>query len=79
MIKKMRIIQWICGYTIVDRITNEVIRERVRVATMKDKMRENRPRWFGHVKRRSVNASVRKCKIINFLDCRRGRGRPKNC
>ena len=34
-------------------------------------------RWFGHVKRRSVNALVRRWEAIDFLHCKRGRGRSK--
>ena len=54
-----------------------VIRERVGVASLEDKLRETRLRWFGHVKRRSVSASVRRDEAIHLLDCRRGRGRLK--
>jgi len=66
-----------CGYTRLDRIRNIVIRERVVVAALEDKMRETRLRWFGHVKRRSVSASVRRREAIHLLHYRRGRGRPK--
>lgn len=34
--------------------------ERVWVAPIEDKMRETRHRWFGHIKRRDINASVRR-------------------
>jgi len=54
-----------------------VIKERVRVAPLEGKLRETRLSWFGHVKRRSVNAPVRKYEAINLLHCRRGRERPK--
>ncbi|KAG5591785.1 hypothetical protein H5410_042299 [Solanum commersonii] len=40
-----------CGHTRSDRIRNEVIREKVGVASVVDKLREARLRWFGHVKR----------------------------
>ena len=40
-------------------------------------MRETRLRWFGHVKRRSVDAPVRRCERINIPEGKRGRGRPK--
>jgi len=53
-------------YTRLDRIRNEVIREKVKVESIEDKMRENRLTWFGHVKRRRANASMRKCKMINL-------------
>jgi len=63
--------------TRLDRIRNEVIRDRVKVVPIEDKMRESRLRWFGHVKRRIVDAPVRRCKTINIPVGFRGRGRPK--
>jgi len=45
-----------------DRIRNELIREEVGIAPIENKMKEIRLRWFGHVKRRSVNAQMRRCK-----------------
>ncbi|KAG5582302.1 hypothetical protein H5410_052929, partial [Solanum commersonii] len=39
------------GHTRSDKIRNEVIREKVGVASVVDKLREARLRWFGHVKR----------------------------
>jgi len=65
------------GYTRMDRIRNGVIRDLVKVAPIGDKIRETRLRWFGHVKRRSVDAPVRRCERINIPEGRRGRGRPK--
>ena len=77
MVAEMRMIRWMCGYTRLDRIRNGVIRERVGVAPLVDKLRETRLRWFGHVKRRSVDAPVRRCEAIDLSYYRRGRGRPK--
>ena len=54
-----------------------VIRERVGVAPLEDKLRKTRLRWFGHDKRRSVSAPVRRCEVIHILDYRRGRERSK--
>jgi len=65
------------GYTRLDRIRHEVTREKVRVASIEDKMRETRLRWFGHIKRRSENTPARWCETINVLWCERGRGRQK--
>jgi len=70
-------IRWMCGYTRLDRIRNVMIREQVGVAPLEDKLRETRLRWFGHVKRRSVDTPVRRCEPIDLLYCRRGRGHPK--
>ena len=47
------------------------------MAPIEDKMRESRLRAFGHEKRGSVGAPVRRCETINILDGNRGRGRPK--
>ena len=36
----MRMSRWICGHTKLDRIRNEVIRGKIRVASVEDKIRE---------------------------------------
>ena len=64
MVAEIRMIRWMCGLTRLDRIRNEVIRSLVEVAPIEEKLREMRLRWFGHVKRRSEAAPVRRCEII---------------
>ncbi|XP_070049706.1 uncharacterized protein [Nicotiana tomentosiformis] len=76
-VAKMRMLKWMCGRTRRDRIRNEVIRDKVGVASVEDKMQESRLRWFGHVKRRSIDAPVRRCERSTMASLRRGRGRPK--
>ena len=56
-----------------DKIRNDIIRERVGVAPIVEKLVENRLRWFGHVERRPVDAVVRRvdqmeesCRTPNF-------------
>jgi len=39
-ITEMRMSRWICGHTKLDRIRNEVIRGKIRVASVEDKIRE---------------------------------------
>ena len=77
MVAKMRMVRWMCGFTRLDKITNGVIRGLAGVAPIEEKMRESRLRWFGHVKRRSVAAPVRRGETINPPGGKRGRGRPK--
>ncbi|XP_060212150.1 uncharacterized protein LOC132639742 [Lycium barbarum] len=43
-----------------NRIRNEVIRDKVVMAPMVDKMREGRLRWFSHVQRRCADAPVKR-------------------
>ncbi|XP_070057505.1 uncharacterized protein [Nicotiana tomentosiformis] len=76
-VAEMGMLRWICGHTIFDKIRNEVIRDKVRVARMEDKMREARLRWFGHVKKRSIEVPVRRCERLASVGIMRGRGRPK--
>ncbi|KAG5604823.1 hypothetical protein H5410_026315 [Solanum commersonii] len=76
-VAEMRMLRWMCGHTRSDKIRNEVIREKVGVASMVDKLREARLRWFGHVKRRGADAPVRRCEGLVVEGTRRGRGRPK--
>jgi len=66
-----------CGYLKIYRIRNGVIRDLVRVAPIEDKLRKIRLRWFGLVKRRSENAPVRRCEMINIPEGKGGRGRSK--
>jgi len=66
MITEMRMIRWMCGYIRLDRIRKEMIREKVGFAPIEDKMRETRLKWFGHVKSRSENRPVRRCKTISL-------------
>jgi len=73
MVVQMRMIRWTCGYITLNRIRNAMIRWRVKVAPIDDKMRETLLRWFGHVNRRSVNASMRRCETINLMNRRRGK------
>lgn len=81
MVAEMRMLRWMCGLTLRDRVGSYFIRGKVSVAPIEDKLRESRLRWFGHVVRRPSNAPVRACEKIVLenasLGCRRGRGRPK--
>ena len=64
IVAEMRMVKWMCGFTRLDEIRNNVIRSLTEVAPIEKKMRESRLRWFGHVKRRSVAAPVRRCELI---------------
>jgi len=54
-----------------------VIRNKIGVVAIEDKMREARLRCFGHIRRRPMDAPVRKGETIECLDHKRCRGRPR--
>ncbi|XP_075086512.1 uncharacterized protein LOC142169176 [Nicotiana tabacum] len=60
-----------------DKIRNEVIRDKVGVTSVEDKLRESRLRWFGHVKKRDISASFRRSERLTMAGLRKDRGRPK--
>ncbi|XP_070010966.1 uncharacterized protein [Nicotiana sylvestris] len=76
-VAEIRMLRWMYEHTGLDRIKNKVIRDKVDVASIEDKMREARLRWFGHVTRRSIDAPVSRCERLTLEGIRQGRGRPK--
>ena len=66
-----------CGKTRMDKIRNEVIRSLVGIVPIEDKMRENRLRWFGHVRHKPIDAPVRRVEKIDIEQGKKLRGRPK--
>jgi len=77
IVAEMRMICWICGHTRLDMITNEVIGGKIGVASIENKMREARLRWFGHIRRHNIDALVKRWKKIDCSDYKRSIGRPK--
>ncbi|PHT60732.1 hypothetical protein CQW23_03095 [Capsicum baccatum] len=73
----MRMLRWMCGLTRGGRVRNETIRERVGEASVENKMREVRLRWFGHVIMRGTDAPVRRCERLALEGFMRGGGRSK--
>ncbi|KAF3625101.1 hypothetical protein FXO37_31045 [Capsicum annuum] len=59
-VAEMRMLRWMCGLTRGDRVRNEIIKAKVGVASVEDKMWEVRLRWFEHVMRWGTNAPALK-------------------
>ena len=76
-VAEMRMWRWMCGETRKDKIRNECFQEHLGVTTIGDKIRETRLRWFGHIQRMPVTASVRKSLVMKVDGPPRRRGRPK--
>lgn len=55
-VTEMHILRGMYGRTRKDLLRNKVIRENVRVASIKDKMMANQLKWFVHVIQRHVDA-----------------------
>ena len=75
-VAEMRMLRWMSGVTREDKIRNEYIRGSIGVASIVDKMRENRLRWLGHVLRREETEAVRLVREMHVVG-KRGRGRLK--
>ncbi|KAF3634520.1 T-complex protein 1 subunit epsilon [Capsicum annuum] len=65
-------LRWMCGLNRGDRVQNETIRKKVRVASVEDKMREVRLRWFGHMTRKGTNAPVHRYEKLSLDGFRQG-------
>ncbi|KAF3676021.1 Glutaminyl-peptide cyclotransferase [Capsicum annuum] len=76
-VAEMRMLRWMCELTREDKVRNDIIREKVGVASVEDKIQEGRLRWFGHVMRRGTDAPVRRCERLALDGFKRSRGRPK--
>ncbi|KAG2634251.1 hypothetical protein PVAP13_2NG197403 [Panicum virgatum] len=76
-VAEMRMLRWFYGHTRRDRVRNEVIRKRVGVAPIEEKLTQHQLRWFGHVQRRPPEAPVRSGVLKRVNKVKKGRGRPK--
>ena len=72
----MRMLRWMCGNTRRDKMRNEDIRIKIGVASIEEK-RENRLRWFGHVRYRPTNVPVWRVERIKLGQVKKAQGRPK--
>jgi hypothetical protein len=58
-------LRWMSGVARENRIRNKYVRGCIGVASVVDKMRENRLRWFGHVMRQEETNAIRVAMKIN--------------
>ena len=73
---EMRMIRWMCGVSLRDRITSAELRDRMGVEAISVVMRRNRLRWFGHVERKNEEDWVKGCTVLE-VEGVKSRGRPK--
>src|ERR1043165_3611088 len=67
--------RWMCGVTLKQRLSNDLLRRRLSIDCVSDVVRRGRLRWFGHVERKG-NEWVRKCMDVKVVG-NAGRGRPR--
>ena len=48
-----------CGHTIIDRMKNQELIEKLEIAPLLAKVREDRLKWIGRVKRKTADTPVR--------------------
>ena len=75
-VAEMRMLRWSCGVTRLDRIRNEVIRNKIKVTEVSKKIQERRLQWYGHVERRDEDYVGKRVERM-IVRGRVGRGRPK--
>ncbi|XP_057540295.1 uncharacterized protein LOC130818199 [Amaranthus tricolor] len=75
-VREIHMLRWICDKTIMDKIRNQEFREKLGVASLSVKMRENRLRWFGHVQRMTHDGPVRRIECI-IVEGKRSRERSR--
>jgi hypothetical protein len=69
-------VRHMCGVTLKDRKSAQVLRERLGIDSVTDIIRTGRLRWFGHVERKEDNDWVKACQRLEITG-KRGKGRGK--
>ena len=73
---EMRMVRWMCGIKLKDRLPSKELRERLGVHDIALVLQQNRLRWYGHVLRKDDDDWVKKC-MEPEVEGSRPRGRPK--
>ena len=73
---EMRMVRWMCGVKLKDRLPSKELRERLGVDAIALVLQQNRLRWYGHVLRKDDDDWVKKC-MEHEVEGSRPRGRPK--
>ena len=73
---EMRMVRWMCGIKLKDRLPSKQLRERLGVDDIALILQQNRLRWYGHVLRKVDDDWVKKCMKYEDEGSRQ-RGRPK--
>jgi len=58
---ELRMVRWMCGVGLQDRVPSEELRGRLELEDIISVLQRNRLRWYGHVLRKEDNDWVKKC------------------
>jgi len=58
---EMRMVRWMCGTKLKDRLPSKELRERLGIDDIALVLQQNRMRWYGHMLRKEDNDWVKKC------------------
>ena len=67
---EMRMIRWMCGGSLRERIPSGELRQRMRVEAVKNVVRRNRLRWFGYVERKAEKDWLKRCNVMEIEGAR---------
>ena len=73
---ELKMVRWALGVTLKDRVRNDYIWGTAKIRRIAEKLRGERLRWFGHVKRREESYIGRRMMKIE-IPGKRTRGRPR--
>ena len=73
---EMRMVRWMCGVKLKDRLPSKELRERLGVDDIALVLQQNRLCWYGHVLRKDDDDWMKKC-MEHEVEGSRPRGRPK--
>jgi len=73
---EMRMVRWMCGVKLKDRLPSKELRERLGIDDIALVLQQNRLRWYEHVLRKDDDHWVKKCMEYE-VEGPRTRGRPQ--
>ena len=73
---EMRMVRWMCGMKLQDKIPSKGLRETLGLDDTISVLQQNRLRWYGHVLRKEDSNWVKKC-MEHEVEDSRPRSRPK--
>ena len=65
---RMRMVRWMCGIKLKDRLPSKELKERLGIDVIALVLQQNRLRWYGHVLRKEDNDWVKKYMKLRVQD-----------